>query len=145
MIAIATIRLKLMSTAAILTVGTTRGAAELGHRHLAPGGVRRCAGERTRWTRYSASGKTASQQEAGDRNVARQRNALERRQGERENAGCEQGECDPAVRTRRQRRFVAGLQRCGRRHGRRLASGPERGDQRGADAEQEENEGLDPR
>ena len=86
--------------------------------------------------------KTAPSKRHAIDNVARQRNAFERRQGERENAGREQGERDPAVRTRRHRSFVTGLQRCGRGHRRCLASGPERGDQRGADAEQEENEVL---
>jgi hypothetical protein len=46
------------------------------------------------------------------------------------------------VRARRHRGFVTGFQRRGRRHRRGFASGPERGDQRGADAQQEEGEVL---
>ena len=97
MIAIATIRLKLTSTAAILTVArraVPRSWATAIWRQAGPS-VRQASEHGGRDTRREED---RAEQQARDRNVAGQRNALERRQGERENAGCEQGECDPAVR-----------------------------------------------
>jgi hypothetical protein len=83
-----------------------------------------------------------AEQQAGDRRVARQRDAFDRRQQQRGRGRYDQRQRHPAMAARRKRRLVARLERRGGRHRGRLACGTERGDEGRGDAEREERQRL---